>query len=383
MATIPHVAVLVETSRSYGRGMLRGLRRYLSEHGPWSVFMELRALESEVPSWLRTWKGDGILTRTTSQATADAIRRLGVPTVELRATKLAHSFPFVGVNNAAMGQMVAEHLIERGFVRFGVWRIESEVFFQERCDNFQRSVEEKGFSCSVFPPRGMKPTKNWETQQARLTRWIDGLEKPVGILACNDQLGYWVLDACRRANVAVPEQAAVVGVENDETLCTMAEPPLSSVCFNAELIGYAATELLDRLMRGETAPSEPILVDPVGIVTRQSSDIVAMEDTDLAAAVRFIRENACEGISVNEVLQKVPISRTALERKMRAVLKRSPKAEITRLQLERVKQLLVETDLSLTQIAGKSGFRYPQYMVEVFKKWFGETPGTYRSRNTL
>lgn len=376
---IPHVALLIETSRSYTRQLMRGIRHYISEHGPWSVFMEQRALESSPPPWLRSWKGDGILTRTGTQATADAIRRTGVPAVELRATKLRHSFPFVGVDNRVLGRLVAEHLAERGFRHFACYDIDSELFFEERRDNFVATVRAMGFDCQVLHAADSreKPLQ-WEKQQRALVKWLTDLPKPVGIMACTDQLGFWLLDACLRAGVAVPEQAAVVGAENDESLCMMSTPPLSSVQFAAERIGYEAAALLDRMMHGQEAPGQTVF-EPLGIVTRPSSDIVAIEDSVVARAVQYIRDHADAALTVEDVLDVIPISRSALERRMTAALGRAPKAEILRAQLNRVKDLLRDTDLNLSAIAQACGFRHPQYMSHIFKKKLGQTPGAYRA----
>ena len=376
---IPHVAVLIETSRSYGRGLLRGVRRYLAEHGPWSVFMELRALESAPPLWLKSWRGDGILTRTGNRAIADAVQRVRVPTVELRSPRLNPVAPWVGVDNHAMGKIVADHLMQRGFRHFGVCEIGTEVYFEERRVNFIETVQHAGYNCSAYHSTG-RPERpaQWEKHQDDLAAWVASLLKPVGVMACTDQLGFFLLDACARAGVAVPEEVAVVGIENEESLCTMAIPTLSSVKFNAERIGYEAAAMLDRLMAGEEAQTEPTLIEPLGVITRGSSDVVAIDDPEIAQAVRFIRETACDGIAVTDVLKEVAISRSALERRMRTALGRSPNEEITRVRIERAKELLVSTDQPLTTIARRTGFQTPQYLVQVFRRQVGKTPGLFR-----
>jgi LacI family transcriptional regulator len=373
------VAVLIETSRSYGRGLLRGVRRYLAEYGPWSVFMELRALDSPPPLWLKGWRGDGILTRTGTRAMADAVRRVGVPVVELRSPRLNAGAPWVGVDNRAMGKIVADHLMQRGFRHFGVCEIGTEIYFEERRVNFIQTVTQAGFDCDAYHAKGQpeRPAQ-WEKHQDDLAGWVKGLPKPVGVMACTDQLGFFLLDACARAGVAVPEEVAVVGVENEESLCTMAMPTLSSVTFNAERIGYEAAALLDRLMTGEDPPAAPILIEPLGVVTRGSSDVMAIDDPEIAQAARFIRETACDGIAVTDVLKEVAISRSALERRMRAALGRSPNEEITRVRVERVKELLISTDQPLTTIARRTGFQTPQYLVQVFRRQVGVTPGVFR-----
>ncbi|MHB8901503.1 MAG: XylR family transcriptional regulator, partial [Thermoguttaceae bacterium] len=316
---VPHVALLIETSRSYGRGLLRGVRRYLAEHGPWSVFMELRALDSATPLWLNKWRGDGILTRTGTRSLADAVRRAKVPVVELRSPRLNPAAPWVGVDNHAMGKIVADHLMQRGFRHFGVYEIGTEIYFDERRTNFIDTVSAAGCTCSTYNPDGASENPvAWEKHQEDLARWVSGLPKPVGIMACTDQLGFFLLEACVRAGIAVPEEVAVVGVENEESLCMMAVPTLSSVHFNAERVGYEAASVLNRMMRGEQPPREPILIEPLGVVVRGSSDAMAIEDRQIALAVRFIREHACDGISVCDVVRHVPLSRSGLERRMHA-----------------------------------------------------------------
>ncbi|QDV18890.1 Xylose operon regulatory protein [Gimesia panareensis] len=380
-SSIPHVALLIETSRSHGRGLLNGIRQFIAENEEWSVFLMPRSLDSQIPDWISRWKGDGILSRTTSQEMADAITASGIPTVELRSTKLKHSFPFLGIDNRAMGRMVAEHFLERGIRHFGVYEIGIEVYFEERRDNYIQTIEEAGFEVSVFSgAEDSEAPREWEKHQEQMANWVRGLPKPVGIMACTDQLGFWLLDACDRAGISVPDEVAVVGVENDEILCMMARPPLSSVAFNSARIGYEAAALLSRLMKGEPALEEPFMIDPLGIVTRQSSDVVAVDDPDLARALRFIRENACRGIQVADILKQVPLSRTALERQMKAAIGRSPKAEILRNQLERAKELLASTELSLAQISERVGFRHAQHFSTIFKEKLGETPGAYRAK---
>lgn len=376
MARLPHVALLIETSRSYGRGVLVGVRRYLSEHGPWSVFLEPRDLESQAPPWLRGWKGQGILTRTGSAAVARRLRATSVPVVELRSRRLLPGAPWIGVDNHALGNLVATHLLDRGFRRFGLLALSTEDFFRERCDNFVSTLRERGFSCPVL----QAPSGAWEAQQRALVRWVRGLPRPAGIMACTDQLGFWLLDACARAGIAVPEEIAVVGVEDDEALCAMSRPPLSSVALPTERIGYEAARVLDRLMHGRSVPQRRMEIEPLGVVARQSSDIVAVDDARLASALRFIREHACEGIGVDEVLRAAPMSRSTLERGVRKALGRSPHDELLRVRLEGAKRLLAETDLKLSAVAQRSGFRHAQRLCERFRAAFGETAGRYRER---
>jgi LacI family transcriptional regulator len=374
------VALLIETSRSYGRDLLRGVKRYAVEHGPWSMFTEIRDLESSPPLWLKRWNGDGILVRSGSNAIASAVKRVGVPAIELRSTRRAGSFPFVGVDNEVVGQMVADHFLERGFQHFAVYGLDTEHFFVTRRESFIDALDARGFSCAEFRQAGKseRPSQ-WEQQQAKLARWLQSLPKPTGILACTDQLGCWLLDACARAEIRVPEEMAVVGVENDETLTSLSSPPLSSVQLAGERIGYEAAAQLDMMMNAVSLERSRTFISPISVVTRQSSDIIAVEDPLLAWAMRVIRAQAGDVLTVDDILRQVPISRSSLERNCRKVLGRTPNEEINHCRITRVCELLRDTDLSLEAIAARTGFQSSQYLICLFKKLRGMTPGQYRS----
>jgi LacI family transcriptional regulator len=380
MSDLKRVALLIETSRSYGRGVLTGVRRYLAQHGPWSVYLETRALDSKGPPWLRGWKGDGLLTRTGSAGLAKLVRAARVPVVELRSGRLMPGVPYVGMDNHQIGTRVAEHLLERGFRRLAVYTLDTEDFFIQRCDNFIEAARKAGCPCEVLAASEHRERPSqWERHQEQLTEWVRSLAKPVGIMACTDQLGFWLLDACLRAGVAVPEELAVVGVEDDESLCSFARPPMSSLRLNPERVGMEAASLLVRMMRGKPPPRKPVLIPPQEIVVRQSSDVVAIEDPDLAAAVRFVRERACSGISVEDVVRVSTLSRSSLERGFRRVLGRSPNEELRRARLAETRRLLSETDLTLTAIRSRTGFTSVPYLCESFKCEYGVTPTEYRN----
>lgn len=375
---LPSVAILVDTSRSYGRDIVRGIRRYVAEHGPWSLYLEPRDLRSSFPEWLKNWRGDGILSRTVDETMIRQLKATKLPVIELRTSMLKHPFPFVGIDNSVIGSRVALHFRTLGFQHFACVQDASENFFLERRDTFIQAVNEAGFECPVFQSKH----KNWEQHQRDLATWLRDLPKPAGVFAVNDQMGFWVLDAARRAGLAVPEELAVVGAENDHMLCETASPPLSSVKLRGQAVGYEAARLLDEWMTKKRLPKpgERHLHAPGDIVTRQSSDIVAVEDPRIAAALRFIRQNATQPLDVARVARECALSRSVLERRMKALIGRSPGEEIARLRFAAVEKLLLQTDLTLDAIAAKCGFTHPQYMAEAFRKRTGMTPGTFRRK---
>jgi LacI family transcriptional regulator len=379
------VALIVESSTNYGRQLLRGILRFKKTQSDWSVFLEQRDLKAGPPSWLADWAGDGIICRSTTPEIAAVIRRRKIPFVELtdRRDEMLE-FTTLRSDDGVIGRLGAEHLLERGFRNFGFNGFELEAWSDRRQAAFVQRLTREGLGCSVFKSdwygtsQRNASAKALELEQGRLGDWIESLPKPVGIMACNDICGKQILDCCVLRGLAVPEKVAVVGVDNDEVLCNFCQPPLSSVVPNAELIGYRAAETLAHLMLGQ--PVKPLLrlVDPLDVKFRQSSDVVAIEDPDLANALNFIRSNACFGITVNDVLSHTTLSRSSLERRVRKLLGRSPQQEIRNSQLKQVRLLLNETDLSIEQIALQCGFEHPEYLHVMFKREYNMTPGEFR-----
>jgi LacI family transcriptional regulator len=383
MSKRPRVALIVEMSGVYGRRILEGIAHYLRSHQPWSVFLEQRELRAPPPPWLLSRHWDGIICRSTTRELARAIRRRRIPAVDLNDLYGGLGLPRIWSDMRGIGHLGAEHLLERGFRTFAFCGFADQTWSALRRDGFRNAIRRRGYDCTVYesPWHGRKAPL-WDKDQKRIGDWIAELPKPLGLMACNDVRGQQVLNACHSVDLAVPEEVAVVGVDDEEVLCDLCEPPLSSVVPNPKRIGYEAAELLDRLMAGGKPPDSERLVPPIGVKMRQSSDVSGIDDADVAAAVTFIRENACHGVTVDQIVEHVVISRSQLERRFRKYLGRSPQAEIRRVQLRRVMQLLSESELSLESIANLTGFEYPEYLSVVFKRTTGQTPREYR-RATL
>lgn len=378
--TRPRVLLIVETSMAFGRGVLEGISRFLMENPPWSVQLDPRELLVTPPAWLRSWDGDGIITRSTTPEMSRTLKQLRIPTVNLTDIYGDQGLPYIWNDHARIGAMAAEHLVERGFKQFAFCGFRDHDWSNKRKAGFGAALAERGFEFASHHTDWSKARKSgWESQQAEVADWLRTLPNPVGIMACNDLRGQHVLEACRTAGRAVPEEVAVIGVDNDRVLCDFCEPPLTSVVPAAERIGFEAAKLLDRLMRGETILERGQVLPPLGIVTRQSTDVLAIDDQDVVRALQVIRERACGGLTVSQVLREVPVARSVLERRFRKYVGRSPQAEIRNVQLKRACQLLHETDLTLAQIADLTGFKHAEYFSVVFKRELGQTPGNYRN----
>ncbi|HVM49908.1 MAG TPA: DNA-binding transcriptional regulator [Candidatus Acidoferrum sp.] len=382
----PKVALLIESSRAYGRGILGGIAKYIRQHGHWVIFMQEQSLCDEPPPWLAGWQGDGIISRIDNPALAACIARLRVPTVYLRNVSPGLKVPSIVTDNDAISRVAFEHLRERGFRRFAYCGYNGADYSDERRDAFASFVSKAGLRCDVFHPAQLPEqlsTAVYEEQGLRdgdqVARWIQALPKPVGLMACNDMRGRQVLDACRAIGATVPEEVAVVGVDNEEVLCELSNPPLSSVIPNTERVGYNAAATLAAMMAGTRTRPRRALVEPLGVQTRRSTDVLAIEDRQVAAAARFIREHACDGIHIGDVLRAVGMSRSTLERRYHKLLGHSPKHDLLRFRLDRAKQLLAETDFPVARVAEKLGFEHTEYLNVIFKKKTGLTPARFRA----
>ncbi len=374
----PHVALLVETSNAYSRLLLQGVADYIQGHGPWSIYLGEKKRGDPVPAWLSRWDGDGIIARVENEKMAESIMHSKMPAVNVSQTDFDPRLPSVNTDEFAVAQMSVEHLINRGFRQLAYCSVTGFSWAKLRQKAFVDAAKEAGFSCHVYEPAANR-RMSWEREQEELAKWLQSLPKPIGMRAAYDFRGQQVLDACRRVGLAVPEAIAVIGAGNDEVLCRLAWPPMTSTDPNPIVIGYEAAALLDRLMQGEPMNGQRVLVQPLSIAARQSTDTMAIEDKDIADAVRLIRESACEGINVGDVLSRVPLVRQSFEQRFKKALGRSPHAEIVRVRLERAKQLLTNTDLPLSVVAEKAGFSQAAYLSTVFKEKVGKSPSNYRT----
>ncbi|MHB8902033.1 MAG: XylR family transcriptional regulator [Thermoguttaceae bacterium] len=378
MPETKHILLMIETSKVYGRGLLEGIGRYAMGHGRWSMYVEERSLEAHQPSWLRSWKGDGIIFRSHSRSLVDAVLATGVPAVDTNTAITDHGFPLVYVDETAVAHLACDHFLERRFDHFAFCALGEDPWVRIRRQAYLARLDALGHRCHCLSVRQCLGRRGWDKQREQLARWVRSLPSPVAVLAANDVCATRLINACRSIDVAIPEQVAVLGVDNDTVLDPLTAPPMSSIDLNVARIGYEAAALLDRLMAGEPKPAEPILIKPAGVVARQSTDICAIDDADVATALRFIRHHAIEGIKVADVLDRLCVSRATLERRFTAAIGRSPGEEIRRVRLEQVKQLLTLTDYVLPQIAERTGFKTAAHLSVVFKRQTGLSPSQFR-----
>ena len=326
------------------------------------------------------WQGDGVIARVNSLTMSRELQALGVPVVNVSGIRLARmSFPQVTTSQNDLAGMVLAHFVERGFRNFAYFGVLGVSYVATQRNAFVQAVRDNGNDCAVLavkPQAGAEP--NWNLDLSRLGDWIKSLPKPVGIMTWNASGGREVLFACQLAGLLVPEEVAVLSGSDDDVLCEQMQPALSGVLPDAEQIGHSAAVLLGRLMQGETVPKEPALIPPLSVVTRRSTDTLAIDDPNLVKAVAFIREHASQPIQVGDVCMHAGLSRRVLERRFMQTFGRSPASEIRRVHLERAQQLLLGTRLTIPEIAEASGFGSPEYLAYAFRAQTGKTPQEYR-----
>ena len=386
MEKIPNVMLLLETSRGYGRGLLRGIAKYTSIHGPWNMYREPEFYLSQTNKKKRfifqpAGKSiDGIIMR--EQPNTEEILELGIPTViALYRQENFVNIPCIDVDNAKIGQIAAEHFLERGFRNFAYCGFDSFFWSIRRSNSFAKKLSEEGYSVNFYS----KPTKRsfipWEDEQIFICDWLKSLPKPVGLFTCNDDRGEQIIDACKISGIHIPDEIAVLGVDNDEFACTLSTPSLSRIALNTEQGGFKAAKLLSRLMAGEKKLQEKVvLISPLQVETRQSTDILAIEDAEVAKAVHFIRTNSKMPIQVNDVVEVTNLSRCGLYLRFHKSLGHSVHDEIKRARTDIIAHLLLNSDLSISQIALELGFSDSNHIARFFKKVKGITPLNYRKK---
>jgi LacI family transcriptional regulator len=380
------IALLIESSRYYGRMLLDGVADYARTYGPWTIYHGERSIDDPVPAALRRWKPDGVIGRFVRRAQAEYVRRLGVPSIDVLGELSDPAIPQVVPDQASVVRAAVDHLMGIGFRQLAYAGFNKVRFSMDRRDLFLQYAKEKGCRIDVFQDRGLGHAVGLARVEERtfehdknLAAWLRALPKPVGLMACNDMRAYQVLSVCGECGIAVPYDIAIIGVDDDPVLCKLSNPSLSSVDPNAHRIGYEAASLLHRLIQGRQPEAGVTCIEAASVVARQSTDVVALADADLAAAVRQIRERACEGLTTDDLVEQMSVSRSTLHRWFEQHLGHSPSEEITRVKLNRVKELLATTNLSTEKIAELAGFQFTESMHRLFRKRFGQPPGAFRA----
>lgn len=373
------IGLAIVHSSAYYRGTLRGVRRY-SEARPHWVFTSL-VPESDSRGARGRRRPNGIVAGVNTTALARSLVHCRRPVVNISAVLRQVKLPRVGVDNDLVGQLAAAHFLERELRHFAFIGPFDHLFSTERRLAFCREIKRAGYDVNCFDlhhQRPFDPLGRWSNLGPAVGRWLHGLTKPSGLFVPNDLWGMQISEACRLAGLRVPEDVALLGVDNDDLYCELTRPPLSSIVIPADRIGFEAAALLERLLNGAKPPAEPLLLPPSGVAARRSSDVLAIDDPDVVTAVRFIREHPHLQLRVADVARHVSIGRRTLERRCHSALGHGLGDEIRRSHLERARRLLTETNISIESLAVHAGYSHARHMAVAFRKELGLSPTAYR-----
>lgn len=378
------IAVLVDTSTTWGRDVIAGVHRYSVERGGWQLFVEPRGVEQR-HRWIpEQWSGDGVIARIGYPELAEQLKTLRVPVVNVSGIELPKvKFPRVASDQKAAAEMAAQHLIERGFQNFAYFSLLGINYVAAHQKAFSRALARSGYSCSVFealPHIGAEP--DWNLDIDRIGQWLSSLPKPLAAFVWNTSSARELLYACAAAGLSVPLEVAVLSGSDDDLFCEVAPVPISAVRLPATTIGYRAASALDEMMRKpqSKAPSD-VLISPLGVRVRQSTDTLAVDDPAMASALNFIRNNASRAINVEDVARHTGICRRTLEQKFRTLLGFSPATEIRRVRISRAVELLRLSNMPIGEVAQRAGFRSAEYMSAVFRSHLNASPSSYRENS--
>ncbi len=391
MARSRRVLLAIGCSRGSERGILRGIIRYSRFHGPWVLYREppfyRKAPYCPYPKYakaalcLQDYDADGVIAFVANYAQLRHAIPPDFPAVILPIEDKIRGCCSIVDEDGAVGRLAAEHFLERGLTHFAFCGFDHMYWSRVRQEGFTRRLAESGHMVHAYEPPNLSVRRLPEAEQTSVAKWLKSLPKPIGLLACNDDRAQQVFEANKTAGMHVPDEIAILGVDNDDMICELTNPPLSSIAMNFEEVGHEAAAHLDRQMRGKHVSAEEIYVRPTHIQTRQSTDMLAVEDPLVAKALRLIRHHGCELRSVEEVLKTTTASRRLLERHFRQAMGISIYKEIQRVRIERVCQMLVETNWSLANIAERCSFSNAVHMSVAFKRQMQLTPEQYRKRS--
>ena len=374
------IAMSVTHGLQFMERVIHGVTDYAKQNARWS-FTRAPEMFGTSMEWLRFWHGDGAFCAVYTPDDAELVRQIGIPIVNLATHLSGLQVPSITVDHYAIGELAARHLLEHNFRRFGYYGPSDLLFAQLRRDGFCSVIAQAGGDVKLLEVQTVEDgsKQKLDEQLQALEQWLRELQAPVGILASADLRASMVLEACQKLRLRVPEDVAVIGVDNDPLVCDFCDPPLTSISRNDYQVGYEAARLLDQLMDGGSPPEKPMRISPAGAVPRRSTDTVCVEDPYVAEAIRFMRDHVHEQFGVDEVLNQLPLSRRSLEYRFRACLGRSPYDYLNQIRVDQAKRLLSDPHRSsLTKIAIACGFGDLRRFRIVFQRLVSANPAEYR-----
>ncbi len=382
------IILLIDFSEEYTKNLLRGITRFSREYGPW-VFCRMPTFYREtigiegIIKWAKEWGAHGIFGQLYNIPEVGKIIEAGITLIAVDFKERFTGIPNITGGYLEAGRMGAEYFLKKGFKNFAFYGFKNIVWSRERALGFEDRINKSGFTVEFFEHKNARSRELWYYKPSSLSNWLKSLPKPVGLMACDDNQGQHITEACRLSGIRIPEEVSVLGVDNDETTCALSDPPLSSIVLNTEKAGFEAARLMDLMIRKKSQQEKDIIVEPMQVVTRQSTDIYATHDKYIAAALKFIHQNIQASIRVNDVLKQLPLSRRSLEKRFLQMTGLPVYKYIYNLRIEKFAEKLLETDKNITEIAFETGFSDVKNISRRFRALKGCTPNEYRKKHMI
>jgi LacI family transcriptional regulator len=379
------IVLLIDFAEEYSKSLLKGISKYSRDHGPW-VFCRMPLFHREtmgidgILKWALEWGADGIIGQMYNDKDIVKVVEAGIPLIAQDFKERFKEIPNITGAYRETGVMAADYFLKKGFKNFAFYGFKDIVWSRERAEGFEGRIQRAGYWVHYFEHRKARTSELWYYKPSSLSSWLKSLPKPVALMACDDNQGQHITEACRLSGLRIPEEVAVLGVDNDVMLCELSDPPLSSIALDVEKGGYDSAQLLDQMIRNGMTGAYDIVVKPTQIVTRYSTDIYATNDTCIATSLKYIHQNIDKNLQVDDIVKQVPLSRRALEKRFHDITGYPIYKYIFNLRIEKFTKKLLETDMSIFEIAIDMGLNDSKNIARQFRQVKGCTPIEYRQR---
>lgn len=374
-------------------GLMAGLSEYVRDKGNWQLIVWPDSSQESL-TFLKQRGCKGAFVSTQTAARAKELLRLDIPVIAVYSLQDMYSLPFISANSELVAKMACEYFIKKRFKNFAFFGITQARWSQERMEYFVKYVSRAGYEVNVFKEEQIPITndfvpftnlwinKTLNTGQERLVQWLKELPQPTAIFASCDILACHLSNIAKEVGLNIPDEISLLGVNNDQAICNICDPPLSSIALNFKKAGYNAARLLNKIISGQQKmQGQWIEIQPTHVESRISTDLFAIEDQDIVQVLKYIRQNSNKPLQVEDVANYICISKRSLQLKFRKALGRSIHDEIVQAHFDIAKAMLIDTNLSVDEIAAGSGFLYTSNMRRAFKQIAGMLPQKYRQQH--
>lgn len=379
------IVLLSDFAEEYTKNLLRGITRYSRDHGPWTFcrtplyYRETVGIDGIV-QWAKEWEADGVIGQFHHEAEVKKFTDAGIPVIAQDSEERFADVPNITGAYHETGRLGAEYFLKKGFRNFAFYGFSNIVWSRERAEGFEEKIQEAGHVVHYYEHKDARSMDLWYYKPSDLSRWLNSLPKPIALMTCDDNQGHHITEAARHAGIRIPEELAVLGVDNDEMMCDLSDPPLSSIVLDTEKAGYEVARLMEKMITEKTCHGDDVVVKATQVITRHSTDIFASKDKYIVSALKYIHENVDKNLKVDQVLKEVPLSRRSLEKRFVQTTGYPVYEYIYNKRIEKFTQKLLETDLTIFEIALDLGLNDSKNIARQFKQIKGLTPVEYRKK---